>query len=146
MPLEVSITIVTPDNASAIFGHAISKPPKQAVEFVAKLISRAPLIPEQQLAGMAVPLLSNLRGELSEPSYNALSVVLGSVMKQVYLREQGLVAPNGFVPAAALYGILPGFRDATPDDPEMGTPTCPCLNCSLQRARGETPTPGATRH
>jgi hypothetical protein len=98
----------------ATFGHVVGKPHADTLPLVSKVIADAPLVTPHDLVPQCMSLICNLRGELSEPSYAAVSRVLGAIVKAAFLAD----VASGKVP--------PG--------------ECGCPACSAARAAGANPT------
>lgn len=106
---------------AAQLGGVITSPHGDCGPFLTKLVNSAPLVAPEAVPSLILPLLSNLRGELSEPTYRAVSRVLAGIMKYTILQQ-----------------VLPGFGAVNAANiDKLGTDECPCLVCSIRRAEAQ---------
>lgn len=106
---------------AAQLGGVITSPHADCAPFLTQLVNAAPLVAPEAVPSLILPLLSNLRGELSEPTYKAVSRLLAGIMKYTILQQ-----------------ALPGFAAVNASNVDkLGTDECPCLLCSIRRSEAQ---------
>lgn len=126
----------------ATFGFVITTPHPDSLEFIARLIAKAPASSESSIAQMAISLIGNLRGELSEQSYAAVSRILAAIAKRAALADMTAATANpaskpGFTPVTPEMLAPFGFAPMTAENAaKFGTAECPCMACAVKRMLG----------